>query len=92
MRGVLNVGFYCSTESTNLGGGLRQPSVLFFKMLIYLWNILYKLMLVKCITRYKRYSLHMIMYCTWTSHIHILVCHTPIMDNPENNQHFNELI
>ena len=32
-------------------------------------------------------SLHMIMYCTC-----ILACHVPIMDNPENNQHFNVLI
>ena len=35
-------------------------------------------------------TLHMIMHCTWTSHI--IACHAPIMDNPENNQHFNVLI
>ena len=32
-----------STESTNSGeGGLRRGSVLFLKMLIYLWNIIIK--------------------------------------------------
>ena len=39
----------------------------------------------------KHYSLHMIMYCTWTS-ICILACHAPKIDNPENSQHFNVLI
>ena len=33
----------------------------------------------------------MIVYCTWTSYKY-LACHAPIMDNPENNQHFNVLI
>ena len=39
----------------------------------------------------KHYSLDMTMYCAWTSYMY-LACHAPIMDNPENNQHFNEHI
>ena len=32
-----------------------------------------------------------IIHSTWTSYKY-LACHAPIMDNPENNQHFNVLI
>ena len=79
-----------STESTNLGGG-RAP---WAKLAYYFLNVdLFVEHTIK-INACKMY--YMVLNTTvHTAHgqvICIVACHAPIMDNPENNQHFNVLI